>query len=142
MSAAPVTTPKSVSSIAPGTPTSAKAERTTSPTRAQRTIVRPDMLCVGAIVSAGVRLADTIAPTQSMSGRTIVRWALVGLVVLSAFALVGVPGAMLLTDFGVVTGAALIAAYLVHEGLSGAQAARVAAPSAVVFALVTTVAAV
>ncbi len=96
----------------------------------------------GLTLAAGVRLADTIAPTQSVSGRTIVRWALVGLVVLSAFALVGVPGAMLLTDFGVVTGAALIAAYLVHEGLSGAQAARVAAPSAVVFALVTTAAAV
>jgi len=96
----------------------------------------------GLTLAAGVRLADTIAPTQEVFGRRMVRWVLVGLVVLSAFALVGVPGAMLLTDFGVVTGAALIAAYLVHEGLSGAQAARVAAPSAVVFALVTTAAAV
>jgi diguanylate cyclase (GGDEF)-like protein/PAS domain S-box-containing protein len=78
---------------------------------------------------------------ESARGEAGLRWILIGLVVLSAFAVVGAPGAMLLTDLAVVTGAALIAAYLVHQGLSGAQAARVAAPSAVVFALVATTAA-
>ncbi|HEY2446739.1 MAG TPA: GGDEF and EAL domain-containing protein [Rhizomicrobium sp.] len=96
----------------------------------------------GLTLAGGIRLADTIAPARFDWGQRTVRWILSGLVALSAFAVVGVPGAMLLADCAVVTGAAAIAAYLVHQGLSGAQAARVAAPSAVVFALVTTTAAV
>lgn len=99
-------------------------------------------MLAGFTLAAGFRLADTIAPTDRFSGPGALRWSILGLVGLSAFAVVGVPGAMLLTNISVVVGTALIAAHLVHEGLNGAQAARVAAPSAAVFALVATAAAV
>ena len=99
-------------------------------------------MLAGLTLAAGFRLADTIAPMEKAGEGMALRWSILGLIGISAFAVVGVPGAMLLTNISVVVGTALIAAHLVHEGLQGAQAARVAAPSAAVFALVTTAAAV
>lgn len=99
-------------------------------------------MLAGLTLAAGFRLADTIAPSNKVWGPATLRWNIVGLVGLSAFAVVGVPGAMLLANISVVVGTALIATHLVHEGLRGAQAARVAAPSATIFALVATAAAV
>jgi diguanylate cyclase (GGDEF)-like protein/PAS domain S-box-containing protein len=99
------------------------------------------MLC-GLTLAAGVRLTDTIAPIERLPAPLSLRTIIMCLIVVSAAALVGVPGAMLLTDLAVVVGTGLIAAHLVRNGLAGAQAARVAAPSAAVFALVTTAAAI
>lgn len=99
-------------------------------------------MLAGLTLAAGVLLTDTIAPVDKYFSRDVLRWAVILLVGFSAFALVGVPGTMLASDILVVIGTALIAAWLVHAGLGGAQAARVAAPSAAVFALVTTAAAV
>lgn len=99
-------------------------------------------MLAGLTVAAGIRLADTIAPIELLPARVDLRHLTIGLGILSAAALVGVPGAMLLTNMAVVTGSALLASHLVRQGLAGAQSARVAAPSATVFALVTTAAAV
>jgi len=96
----------------------------------------------GLTLAAGIRLADIVAPSETVVTPAMLRLILAGLVGLSGCALVGVPGAMLLTDISVVAGAALVAAYLVRQGLAGGQAARVVAPSATVFALVTTAGAV
>jgi diguanylate cyclase (GGDEF)-like protein len=95
----------------------------------------------GLTLAAGVRLADTIAPFGKFRSPISLRRVTIALVILSVAAAVGLPAAMLLTEIAVLVGAALIAAHLVHQGLAGAQAARVAAPSATVFALVTTAAA-
>jgi diguanylate cyclase (GGDEF)-like protein/PAS domain S-box-containing protein len=93
-------------------------------------------MLAGLTLAAGFRLADLIAPSEKQIPPAALRWTMIGLVGLSAFAVVGVPGAMVLTDVAVVLGTALIAAWLVHEGVAGSQAARVAAPSAAVFAIV------
>ncbi|HTT83828.1 MAG TPA: GGDEF and EAL domain-containing protein [Rhizomicrobium sp.] len=99
-------------------------------------------MLAGLTLVAGLRLTDTIAPMERLPDWAPLRTLTIGLVAISAAALVGVPGAMLLTDMAVVIGTGLIAAHLVREGLAGAQAARVAAPSATVFALVATAAAI
>ena len=99
-------------------------------------------MLAGLTLAAGFRLADTIAPADKIWGAATLRWVIIVLVGVSAFAVVGVPGAMLVANIAVLLGTALIAAHLVHEGLCGAQGARVAAPSATIFALVTTAAAV
>lgn len=99
-------------------------------------------MLAGLTLAAGVRLTDTIAPIEQLPARTPLRTLLLAMVAISAAALVGVPGAMLVTDVAVVVGTGLIAAHLVRHGMAGAQAARVAAPSAAVFALVTTAAAI
>ncbi|HEX3431992.1 MAG TPA: GGDEF and EAL domain-containing protein [Rhizomicrobium sp.] len=96
----------------------------------------------GLTLASGFRLADTIAPFETRFPPDVLRWVIIGLVGLSAFAAVGVPAAMLLSELAVIVGTALIAAWLVHEGLAGVRAARVAAPSAAVFAIVTGAAAV
>jgi diguanylate cyclase (GGDEF)-like protein/PAS domain S-box-containing protein len=99
-------------------------------------------MLAGLTLAAGLQLTDIVAPLGAYLRDASLRAILMGLVALAAAALVGIPGAMLLTDTAVVLGTALIAVHLVHEGLNGAQAARVAAPSAAVFALVTTAAAI
>ncbi|MGH6888586.1 MAG: putative bifunctional diguanylate cyclase/phosphodiesterase [Rhizomicrobium sp.] len=96
----------------------------------------------GLTLAAGLRLLDTIAPVDTLPPPLTLRHLTIGLIVLSAASLVGVPGMMLVTDIAVVIGTALVASHLVRHGHAGAQAARVAAPSATVFALVTTAAAV
>ena len=83
-------------------------------------------------------LADTIVPVN-VAWPWAARWlhrGLIALVVVSLLAYLGVPGAADLRRFAVVVGSAGITAYLVHRGRFGAQAARVLAPSAAVFALV------
>ncbi len=92
----------------------------------------------GFALAAGARLTDIIVPIVEMwpwAGRWF-RRSLYGLVGLSLFAYLGVPGAADLIDGLVVFGTAAITAYLVHRGRYGAKAARVMAPSAAVFALV------
>jgi diguanylate cyclase (GGDEF)-like protein len=95
-------------------------------------------LLAGLSLAAGICLTDTIAPldnvwAQGMPWRGRV---LIALVLLSLLAFIGVPGAMLTIEIIVVIGTAMLVAYLVHCGRLGSQAARVAAPSAAVFALV------
>jgi diguanylate cyclase (GGDEF)-like protein/PAS domain S-box-containing protein len=99
-------------------------------------------MLAGLTLAAGLQLTDTIAPMRELPRWAPLRTLTIGLIAISAAALVGVPGAMLLTDAAVVLGTGLIAAHLVRNGLAGAQAARVAAPSAAVFGLVTTAAAI
>jgi diguanylate cyclase (GGDEF)-like protein/PAS domain S-box-containing protein len=100
------------------------------------------VMLAGLTLAAGFRLADIIAPLANRFSPGLLRWGTIGIVGLSAFAVVGVPGTMLLTEAAAVVGTALIAAWLVHEGLAGVQAARVTAPSAAIFAIVTTAAAI
>lgn len=101
-------------------------------------------MLAGLALAAGIRLADVIAPIESLwpSGRRWLDRGLIGLLGISILAFLGLPGATLLTGMLVVAGTAGIAAYLVHCGRLGQQAARVAAPSAAVFALVTAAAAI
>ncbi len=96
-------------------------------------------LLAGLALAAALRLTDFVAPLTDAwpSAERGRRWVFLGLVALSLLAFLGVPGATLLTYILVVIGTAAIAAYLVHRGLKGSKAARVVAPSAAVFALVT-----
>ena len=92
----------------------------------------------GLSLAAGAMLADAIVPAKDVWPRHLrhIRtglFALCGIAVLSWF---GIPGATVLTDSIVVLGAPALAAYLIYRGQKGAQAARVAAPSAVVYCLV------
>jgi len=100
-------------------------------------------LFAGLALVSGAKLADTIVPVN-VAWPWAARWlhrGLIALIVVSLLAYLGVPGATDLIDFAVVLGSAGITAYLVHRGRFGAQVARVLAPSAAVFALVTLAAA-
>jgi diguanylate cyclase (GGDEF)-like protein/PAS domain S-box-containing protein len=102
------------------------------------------IMIAGFGLAAGLKLTDTIVPASTLwpDAARAVRWALIGVVVLSLASFVGVPGAMLLTEIAILFGTAAITAYLVHRGRLGSVAARVVAPSAAVFSLVATAAAV
>lgn len=93
----------------------------------------------GLALAAGIRLADIVAPLETVWPQAVQwrKWGLYGLAALSLLAFVGLPGATLLLEPIVVFGTAGVTAYLVHQGRLGRQAARVIAPSAAVFALVT-----
>ncbi|HEX3808494.1 MAG TPA: EAL domain-containing protein [Rhizomicrobium sp.] len=97
----------------------------------------------GLALAAGIKLADVVTPISGLwlSADRWLRWLLLGIVALSLLALVGIPGMTIFVDCLVVVGAAGIATYLVHRGRLGAQAARVLAPTAAVFALVAAAAA-
>ena len=100
-------------------------------------------LFAGLALAAGARLADTIVPVAGawpFAARWF-RWSLIAVGVIAVLAYVGIPGAAVLTDGLVVLGSAGITVYLVHRGRYGSQPARVLAPSAAVFALVTLAAA-
>lgn len=99
-------------------------------------------MLAGLTLAAGLRLADIIAPFTGRFPPEYLRWATIGLAGLSAFSVVGVPGAMLATEVAVVVGTALVAAWLVHRGLAGLQNARMVAPGAAVIAIATAAAAV
>jgi diguanylate cyclase (GGDEF)-like protein/PAS domain S-box-containing protein len=92
----------------------------------------------GLALAAGARLANHLVPIASLWpwAERWFYWGVILLVVLSLFAYLGAPGATVFTYVCVVVGTAAITAYLVHRGRYGARAARVIAPSAVVFALV------
>lgn len=93
----------------------------------------------GLTLAAGIGLADAIAPFENIrqDGAAWRSRLSIAVVALSLLSFIGVPGAMVTTEGVVVLGAAAIAVYLVNCGRLGAQAARVASPGAVVFALVT-----
>jgi diguanylate cyclase (GGDEF)-like protein len=101
-------------------------------------------MIAGLALAAGLRLTDIVVPVDGFlpDARRILRWSVMALVALCVLSFLGLPGAALLTEIAVLAGTAAIAAYLVHRGRLGIQAARVAAPSAAVFSLVATVAAV
>ncbi|MBV9330711.1 MAG: PAS domain-containing protein [Alphaproteobacteria bacterium] len=92
----------------------------------------------GLSLAAGAMLADAVVPiAHFLPGyRRAFRLGVLGVVFISALAYVGLPGAIDLVDSLVVVATAAIAAYLVQCGRLGSLAARVLAPSAVVFALV------
>lgn len=96
-------------------------------------------MLAGLTLAAGLKLADLVAPVSDMHPRAArwLAWSIRGVLALSAASFLGVPGAALLLQIIVVAGSALIAGYLVHRGMNGAQAARVVAPGAAVFSLVT-----
>jgi diguanylate cyclase (GGDEF)-like protein/PAS domain S-box-containing protein len=101
-------------------------------------------MIAGLALVAGLRLADIVAPVEEFfaRGRRWLNRIMIGVATLAVLSFLGVPGAMLLTQIALLTGTAAITAYLVHRGRLGVQAARVAAPSAAVFSLVATAAAV
>jgi diguanylate cyclase (GGDEF)-like protein len=90
-------------------------------------------------LAAGIMLVEVVAPLSDLWPWTekLRRWALLGLVVLAVAAFVGVPAVALIVNSLLVVVTGLLAAYLVRRGLGGSRAARVLAPSAAVFALVT-----
>jgi diguanylate cyclase (GGDEF)-like protein len=96
-------------------------------------------MLAGVSVAAGAALADAIVPLHDLWPHQAknFRWALYGLCAVSIAAYLGIPAAAVIADTAVVFGSVAVAAYLMYRGRFGAQAARVAAPSAMVFALVT-----
>src|SRR5579862_2500005 len=100
-------------------------------------------LFAGLALAAGARLADTIVPIGAAWPWAVrwLRWGTIALCLVAALAYVGAPAATLVIYVLVVLGTAAITAYLVHRGRYGSQPARVLAPSAAVFALVTLAAA-
>jgi diguanylate cyclase (GGDEF)-like protein len=101
-------------------------------------------MLAGLSLATGMKLADIIVPVEPWlaGGNRYLRLALAGISALSVFAFLGFPGAALLINIIVVPGTACLAAYLVHRGRLGVQAARVVAPAAAVFSLVAFAAAV
>lgn len=92
----------------------------------------------GLTLWGGAALANAIVPLADPFPRGV-RWfkrGLWGIAGVSIAAYLGIPAAAVFTDTIVVLGSLAIAGYLVYRGRLGAQAARVAAPSALVFALV------
>ncbi|HUO90528.1 MAG TPA: GGDEF and EAL domain-containing protein [Rhizomicrobium sp.] len=95
-------------------------------------------MLAGLSLAAGAALADAIVPLGDIRPdlARAFRRGLLAICGLAILAYLGVPGAAVLTDSVVVVGSLAVAAYVVYRGRLGAQAARVAAPSALVFALV------
>jgi diguanylate cyclase (GGDEF)-like protein/PAS domain S-box-containing protein len=95
-------------------------------------------MLAGLAFAAALRLTDFVAPFAEVwtSGARWRQGLLYLIVAVSLAAFLGVPGATVAADSIVAGGTALIAAYLVQRGLAGSRAARVVAPSAIVFALV------
>ncbi|MBL7096860.1 MAG: EAL domain-containing protein [Alphaproteobacteria bacterium] len=89
-------------------------------------------------LAAGAALADAIVPIHDLwpNHTRNFRLGLYSLCGLGIAAYLGIPAAAVLTDTIVVLGSLAVAGYLIYRGRFGAQAARVAAPSALVFALV------
>lgn len=95
-------------------------------------------MLAGFSLCAGAMLADAIVPLHDLWPRQVRRFrlTLAAICLIAILAWFGIPGAAVLCDSLVVLGTPAIAAYLVYRGRSGAQAARVAAPSALVLSLV------
>jgi len=96
-------------------------------------------LFAGLSLAAGARLIDTIVPLKELwpAAQRWFDWSLIGLLVLSVLAYLGVPAATLLANIVLVCGTVAIAVYLYYRGRAGSRAARVIMPSASLFALVT-----
>jgi diguanylate cyclase (GGDEF)-like protein len=97
-----------------------------------------EVAIAGLALAAGLRLTDFIVPVETLwpRGRIPFNRALIGLCFLSLASFLGVPAAMIVIDVLVVLGTAAVTIYFVRCGRIGNQAARVAAPSAAVFACV------
>lgn len=97
-----------------------------------------EVALTGLAFVVGLRLADFVVPVETLWPGSRKRFdrAVIGVGVLSLAAFLGIPGAMILTDVVVLLGTAALTAYFVQCGRLGQQAARVAAPSAALFALV------
>ena len=100
-------------------------------------------MLAGLTLAAAARLVGEVVPPSDVwpGVEDYQRWALLALVALALLAFVGLPGAAVLMNGLIVVGAAVLAAYLVRRGMTGSRSARVFAPSASVFALVTCAAA-
>jgi diguanylate cyclase (GGDEF)-like protein len=97
-----------------------------------------EVAIAGLALMGGLQLAEFIVPIETLSpgGRKWLDGTLIGIGVLSLLSFLGVPGAMIAIDVLVVLGTSAITIYFLYCGRLGNQAARVAAPSAAVFALV------
>jgi diguanylate cyclase (GGDEF)-like protein/PAS domain S-box-containing protein len=93
----------------------------------------------GLSLVAAAMLSDAIVPAHDVwPPRYLrrIRFGLLGLCGIAVLAWFGIPAMTVIADSLVVLGMPLVAAYLIWRGRLGAQAARVAAPSALVFSLV------
>jgi len=97
-----------------------------------------EVALAGLALAAGLRLSEFVVPIETLwpAGGPWFDRGLIALAGLSLFSFLGVPGAMLLLGVLIVLGTATVTAYFIYCGRIGNQAARVAAPSAAVFALV------
>ena len=95
-------------------------------------------MLAGLALATGIKLVDEIVPLRAAWPRYAgwLRYTLLGLVGLSLAAYLGLPAAAFLVDVAVIIGAVLVSLYLIQRARAGVQAGRVAAPSAVIFALV------
>jgi diguanylate cyclase (GGDEF)-like protein/PAS domain S-box-containing protein len=102
------------------------------------------IMIAGFCLATGIKLADVIVPVGELwpGANRWLKWGLIAIIAISVLSFLGVPGAMLLAEIAVVVGSGATTAYLVHRGRLGSRPARVVAPSAAVFSLVATAAAV
>jgi diguanylate cyclase (GGDEF)-like protein len=98
-----------------------------------------EVALAGLALTVGLRLADFVVPVETLwpRGRPWFSRVLILLTIISLLAFLGVVGAMVAVDVLIVLGTTAVTLYFVQCGRLGNQAARVAAPSAAVFALVT-----
>ncbi|HUO91697.1 MAG TPA: EAL domain-containing protein [Rhizomicrobium sp.] len=97
-----------------------------------------EVALAGLAFVVGLRLTDFIVPIETLwpGRRAWFSRGLIALTILSILSYLGVPGAMILVDAMIVLGSIGVTLYFLACGRRGNQAARVAAPSAGVFALV------
>jgi len=92
----------------------------------------------GLALAAGIRFVDLVVPLREVWSKAE-RWldrGLLGILLLSALAYVGLPGITLFTDILLFAGALAIFVYLIARKRQGSKAARVLMPSAGLFAMV------
>ncbi len=97
-----------------------------------------EIALAGLALTVGLQLADVIVPLEARwpGRRKYFERGLLGLAFLSLLSFLGVPGAMILTDIAILAGTTGVTLYFAYRGRRGDPAARVALPSAAVFALV------
>jgi len=97
-----------------------------------------EVALAGLAFVVGLRLADFIVPIETLwpGKRAWFSRGLITIAFLSILSYLGVPGTMILVDAIIVLGSIGVTIYFLVCGRRGNQAARVAAPSAGVFALV------
>ena len=88
---------------------------------------------------AAIGLVEAVAPLSDRWpwSEKYRRWTMLALLALAFLAFVGVPAVAVTVNIVLLIGVTALAAYVVRRGGSGSRAARVLAPSAAVFALVT-----
>lgn len=90
-------------------------------------------------LAAAIGLVEAVAPLSDRWpwSEKYRRWTMLALLALAFLAFVGVPASAVTVNIVLLIGVTALAAYVVRRGGSGSRAARVLAPSAAVFALVT-----